>query len=57
MKHYKLLHRGISRRLTPAVLTFVEVRSDSSELGQLVLFQLLRERDRIEVVECVYRCP
>jgi hypothetical protein len=39
--------------LLPAVVPLVEVGGDSAELDELVLLELLRQRDVIEIVERV----
>jgi hypothetical protein len=39
--------------LLPAVVPLVEVGGDSAELDELVLLELLRQRDVVEVVERV----
>lgn len=43
--------------LLPAVIALEEVGSDSPELDQLVLLQALGQRDVVEVVVGIYRCP
>lgn len=43
--------------LLPSVVAFEEVSSDSPELNQLVLLQTLGQRDVVEVIVCIYRCP
>lgn len=42
-------------RLLPAVVAFVKVGCDATELRQLVTLQLLGQCDIVEVVKCVNR--